>query len=78
MAAVPRRPSVQIARVQRTDGSVTLGLRVRVGGADERVPLGNANDGAMNHGRDDAEAARVFVDYDSCVATRRRARGVLR
>jgi len=42
---MPRRPSVQITRDRRTDGSVTFGLRVRVGGADERVPLGNTNEG---------------------------------
>lgn len=42
---MPRRPSVQITRDGRTDGSVTFGLRVRVGGADERVPLGNTTEG---------------------------------
>lgn len=42
---MPRRPSIQITRDARTDGSVTFGLRVRVGGADERVPLGNTNEG---------------------------------
>jgi hypothetical protein len=42
---MPRRPSVQITRDRRTDGSVTFGLRVRVAGADDRVPLGNTSDG---------------------------------
>ena len=42
---MPRRPSIQITRDSRSDGSVTFGLRVRVGGADERVPLGNTNEG---------------------------------
>jgi integrase len=42
---MPRRPSIQITRDSRTDGSVTFGLRVRVGGADERVALGNTNEG---------------------------------
>jgi integrase len=42
---MPRRPGVQITRDRRSDGSVTFGLRVRVSGADERVPLGNSSDG---------------------------------
>ncbi len=42
---MPRPPSVQITRDTRTDGSITFGLRVRVGGADERVPLGNTGAG---------------------------------
>jgi len=42
---VPRRPGVQIIRSPRKDDSVTFGLRVRAGGADEVVPLGNSNDG---------------------------------
>lgn len=42
---MPRRPGVQITRDRRADGSVTFGLRVRVGGADERVPLGNTGGG---------------------------------
>jgi len=42
---MPRRPSVQITRDRRTDASVTFGLRIRVGGVDERVPLGNTNEG---------------------------------
>src|SRR5271165_1050314 len=36
---------VSITRDRRTDGSITYGLRVRVGGTDERVPLGNTADG---------------------------------
>jgi len=36
---------VQITRDRRKDASITFGLRVRVGGADERVPLGNSHDG---------------------------------
>ncbi len=40
-----RPPRVQITRDSRTDGTVTFGLRVRVGGGDERVPLGNESDG---------------------------------
>jgi len=36
---------VQITRDLRKDESTTFGLRVRIGGADERVPLGNSHDG---------------------------------
>jgi integrase len=36
---------VSITRNRRTDGSITYGLRVRVGGTDERVPLGNTAEG---------------------------------
>ena len=36
---------VSITRDRRTDGSITYGLRVRVGGTDQRVPLGNTADG---------------------------------
>jgi len=40
------RPArVSITRDRRTDGSTTFGLRVRVGGIDDRVPLGNTNEG---------------------------------
>jgi integrase len=42
---MPRPPGVQITRDRRKDGSVTFSLRVRISGADERVPLGNTNDG---------------------------------
>ncbi len=42
---MPRPPSVQITRDLRKDESTTFGLRVRIGGADERVPLGNSHDG---------------------------------
>src|SRR5438067_13694798 len=42
---MPRRPAAQIVRDRRVDGSVTYGLRVRAGGHDTRVPLGNSNDG---------------------------------
>jgi integrase len=42
---VPRRPGAQIIRRQRADRSTTYSLRVRVGGADARLPLGNTNDG---------------------------------
>lgn len=42
---MPRPPGVQITRNRRKDGSVTLGLRVRIGGGDQRVPLGNTSDG---------------------------------
>jgi hypothetical protein len=42
---MPRPPGVQITRDRRNDGSVTFGLRVCAGGADERVPLGNSQDG---------------------------------
>ncbi len=41
--ARPRR--VQIVRRPRKDGSVTFSLRVRTGGTDARVPLGNTTDG---------------------------------
>ena len=40
-----RPPGVQIIRRRRTDGTITYTLRIRVGGADERVPLGNQRDG---------------------------------
>lgn len=36
---------VSITRDQRTDGSITYGLRVRVDGSDEMVPLGNSGEG---------------------------------
>lgn len=42
---MPRPPGVQITRDRRKDGSMTFGLRVRVGGADGRVPLGNETEG---------------------------------
>jgi hypothetical protein len=42
---MPRPTAVQITRDSRKDGSVTFGLRVRAGGRDERVPLGNSHDG---------------------------------
>lgn len=42
---VPRRPGAQIIRRQRADRSTTYSLRVRVGGVDARVPLGNTVDG---------------------------------
>ena len=40
-----RPPGVQIRRRPRADGTVTYSLRVRVGGGDEAVPLGNTSDG---------------------------------
>jgi hypothetical protein len=42
---MPRPKSVQITRDPRKDGSITFGLRVRAGGADERVSLGNSDEG---------------------------------
>jgi hypothetical protein len=40
------RPArVQITRDQRKDRSTTFGLRVRIGGADQRVALGNTLEG---------------------------------
>jgi integrase len=36
---------VQITRNRRRDKSVTFGLRIRIAGGDERVALGNTNDG---------------------------------
>jgi integrase len=42
---MPRPAGAQIIRDRRKNGSVTFGLRVRAGGADERVPLGNSQDG---------------------------------
>jgi integrase len=42
---MPRPPGVQITRDRRKDGSTTYSLRVRIQGADQRVPLGNTNDG---------------------------------
>ncbi|MGH2869491.1 MAG: hypothetical protein ACRDNK_18250, partial [Solirubrobacteraceae bacterium] len=42
---MPRPAGVQITRDRRKDGSTTFALRVRTGGADERVPLGNTGDG---------------------------------
>jgi integrase len=42
---MPRPPGIQITRDRRKDGSVTFGLRVRIQGADQRVPLGNTSDG---------------------------------
>lgn len=42
---MPRAPGVQITRDSRKDGSVTFALRVRIAGEDERVALGNTDDG---------------------------------
>jgi len=42
---MPRRPSAQIVRKPRIDGTTTYSLRVRIAGADERIPLGNSADG---------------------------------
>ncbi len=42
---MPRPARVQITRDVRSDGSVTFGLRIRIAGADERVSLGNQQDG---------------------------------
>jgi integrase len=42
---MPRPPGVQIIRNPRKDGSITFGLRVRTGGDDEVVSLGNSGDG---------------------------------
>jgi integrase len=42
---MPRPPSAQIVRKVRIDGTTTYSLRVRIGGADERIPLGNSGDG---------------------------------
>ena len=42
---MPRPLGVQITRDGRKDGSTTYGLRVRHQGADQRVPLGNSQDG---------------------------------
>ena len=40
------RPArVSITRDRRTDGSITYALRIRVGGVDDRVPLGNTAEG---------------------------------
>lgn len=43
---MPRPPGVQIIRSPRKDGSITFGLRVRAGGEDEVVPLGNSAEGS--------------------------------
>ncbi len=42
---MPRPGTVQITRSRRKDGTVTFSLRVRSSGADERIPLGNSQDG---------------------------------
>jgi integrase len=42
---MPRPATVQITRNRRKDGSVTFALRVRSSGADERIQLGNSQDG---------------------------------
>jgi integrase len=42
---MPRPPGVQITRNRRKDGSTTYALRVRIQGTDERIPLGNTEDG---------------------------------
>ncbi len=42
---MPRPTSVQIIRNTRKDGSTTFGLRVRTGGDDEVVSLGNSGEG---------------------------------
>lgn len=42
---MPRPPGAQITRNHRKDGSTTYALRVRIQGTDERIPLGNTDDG---------------------------------
>lgn len=42
---MPRPPGVELRRRARTDGTITYWLRVRVGGADESILLGNTADG---------------------------------
>ena len=42
---MPRPPGVQLRRRTRTDGTITYTLRVRVGGADHAILLGNTADG---------------------------------
>lgn len=42
---MPRPAGVQLRRQVRADRTVTYSLRVRVGGSDETVPLGNSADG---------------------------------
>jgi hypothetical protein len=42
---MPRRPGVQLRRRRRGDGSITYSLRIRSGGADEAIALGNSSDG---------------------------------
>jgi len=42
---MPRRPGVQLRRRDRSDGSITYSLRVRVGGSDEAIALGNSAEG---------------------------------
>jgi integrase len=42
---MPRRPGVELRRRLRTDGTITYSLRVRIGGGDESVLLGNTADG---------------------------------
>jgi integrase len=42
---MPRPPGVQLRRRTRTDGTLTYTLRVRVGGADHAILLGNTADG---------------------------------
>lgn len=46
---MPRAPGVQLRRRPRADGTITYSLRVRVGGADEAISLGNAADGWDEH-----------------------------
>ena len=42
---MPRRPGVQLRRRNRTDGTITYTLRVRVGRGDHAIMLGNTADG---------------------------------
>jgi integrase len=42
---MPRPPGVQLRRRPRRDGTITYSLRVRVGGGDEAVSLGNTSEG---------------------------------
>jgi integrase len=60
---MPRPPRVQITRNGRQDGSVTYGLRVRVGGADDRVPLGNSLEG-WDESRVDAARRQLLAKIE--------------
>ena len=57
---MPRRPPAQIVRDRRVDGSATFALRVRAGGHDTRVPLGNGHDGW-----DEVQAERARREFQA-------------
>src|SRR5437588_1171507 len=60
---MPRRPGIQILRNPRIDGSTTYALRVRIGGGDDIVQLGNSADG-WDEARVDRARAQLLAKIE--------------